>query len=120
MSDEQEFNDQVTVHEGTPRWVWLAMVVLAAVSVASLAVGWNATTHAKNAETALASQSKMLQQNVDTLAQRIAESDQTNAQLRNDLVNVTDNLKTWQNQVTTTRRQTSQIREDYSKKIEGV
>jgi hypothetical protein len=123
MSEERDVNyeNQMTVSsEGTPRWVWLAMIVLAAVSLVGVGMGWNASTHAKNAEQALAAQSKMLQQNVDTLAQRLAESDQTNAQLRNDLVNVTDNLKTTQGQVTTTRRQASQIRDDYSKKLDSV
>jgi len=39
--------------EGAPRWVWLAVIVLAAVSVLGLAVGWNATTQAKRAEQAI-------------------------------------------------------------------
>ncbi len=40
--------------EGTPRWVGLALVVLAGISILGLGVGWNASTHAKNAEQALA------------------------------------------------------------------
>ncbi len=96
------------------------MIALAAVSLLGLGVGWNATTHAKGTEQALAAQSKTMQQNTDDLKQRLADSDQTNAQLRNDLLSVTDNLKATQGQVTTTRRQTSQIRDDYSKKLESV
>ena len=122
MSDERDdnqFDNQIS-QEVAPRWVWLAMIALAAVSLLALGVGWNATTHAKGTEQAMAAQTKILQQNVDALDQRLAESDQTNAELRNDLVSVTDGLKTTESQVSTTRKQTSQIREDYSKKLDNV
>ena len=122
MSDERnDMENQITVHEeGAPRWVWLAMLALAAVSVVGVGVGWNASTHAKAAEQALAAQTKSMEQNVDTLSQRLADSEQNNAHLRNDLQSVTDGLKTTQGQVTTARRQTTQIRDEYSKKLDGV
>ena len=44
--------------EGAPRWVWLAVIALAAVSALGLGVGWNATTQARRAEQALASQTR--------------------------------------------------------------
>ena len=113
-------NESRTHEAGVPRWVWLAMIALAGVSLLALGVGWNATSHAKGAEQALATQTTSVQQTVETLMQRLAESEQTNALLRNDLLGVTDNLKATQGQVTTARRQTSQIRDDYSKKIESV
>jgi chromosome segregation ATPase len=122
MSDENNnFDNQVSMHEdGAPRWVWLAMLALAAVSLVGLGVGWNATTHARAAEQSLANQTKAFQQNMDTLSQRLADSEQTNTQLRNDVQNINDNLKTTEGQVTSTRRQTSQIRDEYSKKLDSV
>jgi len=42
----------------------MAVVALAGISILALGVGWNASTHAKNAEQALAIQNKDLQQNV--------------------------------------------------------
>ena len=37
---------------GTPRWVPLAVIALAAVSVTGLGVAWSATTHARSTELA--------------------------------------------------------------------
>ena len=121
MSDERDGMEQMAMHEeGTPRWVWLALIALAAVSFVGVGIGWNATKHASAAEQALATQAKSLQGNVDTLSQRLAESEQNNAQLRNDLQSVTDGLKTTEGQVTTARRQNTQIRDEYAKKLAGV
>lgn len=123
MSDERDgsMNNEITMHEeGAPRWVWLAMIALAAVSFVGIGVGWNATTHARAAEQALATQTKAMQQNVETLSQRLGDSEQNNTQLRNDLQGITDNLKTTEGQVTTARRQTTQIRSEYSKKLDSV
>lgn len=122
MSNENNnFDGQDSMQEGgAPRWVWLAMLALAAVSLVGLGIGWNATTHAKAAEQSLANQTKTFQQSVDSLGQRLSESEQTNAELRNNLQSVTDSLKTTEGQVTTTRKQTSQIRDDYNKKLDSV
>ncbi|HZP32776.1 MAG TPA: hypothetical protein VFB23_05360 [Candidatus Acidoferrales bacterium] len=109
--------------EGAPRWVWLAVIVLAAVSVLGLAVGWNATTQAKRAEQALAnqiSQSKLVGQDLQGLNQRLTQAEEVNTQLQNELVAVTDKLKMTQGEVSTARRQNGQIRDDYSKKLASV
>lgn len=109
--------------EGTPRWVWLAVIVLAAVSVLGLGVGWNATTQAKRAEQALASQTgqnKLVGQDLQALNQRLTQAEDVNAQLQNELVAVTDKMKMTQGEVTTARRQNGQIRDDYSKRLTSV
>ena len=69
MSWEDTQEDPHMSSEGTPRWVGLAVVVLAAVAVIGLGVAWNASTHAKNAEAALASQGVATKQNSDSLDQ---------------------------------------------------
>ena len=108
---------------GTPRWVWLAVVALAAVSVLGLGVGWNATTQAKKAEQALTSQTgqnKLVGQDLQALNQRLTQTEEVNTQLQNELVAVTDKLKMTQGEVTTARRQNGEIRDDYSKKLTSV
>ena len=126
-----EFSDREDVHtderrpqiEGTPRWVWLAVVVLAAVSVLGLGVGWNATMQAKRAEQALASQTgqnKLVGQDLQALNQRLTQTEEINTQLQNELVGVTDKMKMTQGEVTTAHRQNSQIRDDYSKRLTSV
>lgn len=109
--------------EGTPRWMWLAVIVLAAVSVLGLAVGWNATTQAKKAEQALANQigeSRLVGQDLQALNQRLTQTEEVNTQLQNEVVAVTDKLKMTQGEVTTARRQNGQIRDDYSKQLASV
>jgi uncharacterized membrane-anchored protein YhcB (DUF1043 family) len=109
--------------EAAPRWVWFAVLVLAAVSVLGLAVGWNATTQAKRSEQALASQSgqnKLVGQDLQALNQRLTQSEEVNSQLQNELVAVTDKLKMTQGEVTTAHRQSGEIRDDYSKKLTSV
>ena len=108
------------MEQGAPRWMGLAMAGLAVLSIVGIGVGWNATTHSKNAEQALATQGKAFQQNVDGLSQRLSQSEETNTQLQNELAAVTDKLKMTQGELTSTRRQTSQIRDEYGKKIDGV
>jgi hypothetical protein len=109
--------------QGVPRWVWFAVVVLAAVSVLGLAVGWNATTQAKRAEQALTSQTsqnKLVGEDLQALNQRLTQTEEVNTQLQNELVAVTDKLKMTQGEVTTARRQNGEIRDDYSKKLTSV
>ena len=109
--------------EGAPRWVWLAVIALAAVSALGLGVGWNATTQARRAEQALASQtrqSKLVGQDLQTLNQRLTQAEEVNTQLQNQLVAVTDKMKMTQGEVTTSRRQNGQIRDDYSKRLSSV
>jgi hypothetical protein len=108
---------------GTPRWVWMAVIALAAVSILGVGVGWNATTQAKRAEQALVTQTgqnKLVGQDIEALNQRLTQSEEVNSQLQNELVAVTDKMKMTQGEVTTARRQNGEIRDDYSKKLTGV
>lgn len=128
MSDASEYSGRPEKHEdtpagGTPRWVWMSVGVLAAVSILGLAVGWNATTQARKTEEALASQnrqSKELGQNLETLNQRLVQAEDVNTHLQNELLAVTDKLKMTQGEIVTARRQNSQIGDDYAQKLNGV
>ena len=103
--------------EGTPRWVGLALIVLAGISILGLGVGWNASNHAKGSEQALAEQNKDLQQNVDALNRRLVQSEQSNAEVQSELNAVGDHLKLTQGQLASTRQQTKQA-SDYSQKLD--
>lgn len=102
--------------EGTPRWIWLGFIALACVSIVGLAEGWSASAHARSAERSVAAQS----QNVETLSSRLAQEQQQNDRLQQDLGMVTDRLKIAQGELTSTRRQTTQIKDEYSKKLDNV
>src|ERR1700751_5102359 len=130
-ANEKQFNSREDMQagesrrkrDGAPRWVWLAVVVLATVSVLGLAVGWNATTQAKRAEQAIATQTgqnKLVGQELQAINQRLTQAEEINTQLQNQLVAVTDKMKMTQGEVTTARRQNGQIRDDYSKKLTSV
>ena len=108
---------------GMARWVSLAAIVLAAVSVLGLGIGWNATTQARRAEQALANQTgqnKLVGQDLQALNQRLTQTEEVNTQLQNELMAVTDKMKMTQGEVTTARRQNGEIRDDYSKKLSSV
>jgi hypothetical protein len=106
--------------ESTPRWVGIAVVALAAVSLVSLGVGWNATTQARNAEQNLTLQSKSFQQNEDGLAQRLSQAEETDAQVQSDLSVVTNKLQLTQSQLDSARHQETQIKKDYTSQIDSV
>jgi predicted nucleic acid-binding Zn-ribbon protein len=118
MAEEQ--TGMNTTGEGTPRWVGLALIVLAGISLVGLGVGWNALTHAKGSEQALAEQNKDLQQNVDMLNRRLAQAEQSSAEVQTEMNTVADHLKLTQGQLASTRQQTKQISSDYSQKLDNV
>jgi len=109
-----------TSTEGTPRWIGLAVVGLAAVSLVSLAVGWNATSHARSAEESLAVQTKSFQQNEDALGQRLSQAEEANAQEQSEMNLVTSKLQITQGELDNARKQVKQTRDDYNKQINQV
>jgi small-conductance mechanosensitive channel len=118
MFEERE-NDQAMT-EGAPRWMGLAVVGLAILSLVGVGMAWNATDHAKTAEQALAAQTKTYQVDRDGITQRMTQAEQTNAQMQGELNLVTDKLKLTQEELDTARTQVKQTRADYSKKLTAV
>jgi len=118
MIGDQE-NYQATT-EGTPRWMGLAVVGLAVLSLVGIGMAWNATNHAHSAEQALAAQAKTFQQGQDGITQRVTQAEQTNNQMQGELNLVTDKLKLTEAQLATARTQVKQSRADYTKKLTAV
>jgi chromosome segregation ATPase len=107
----------VSQTEGAPRWFGLAVVVLAAVALVSLGIGWSAATRAKSVEQALASQTQVLKQSQDVLGQRLAQAEETNAQVRGELNVVTDRLKLTQGELSSAKRYAKQIKKEDEQKL---
>jgi hypothetical protein len=106
-----------------PRWVWLAGIVLAAVSTLGVGVAWNATKQAKRAEGALANESRhdnLVGQDVQALDERLTQAERTNTQLKNELLAVTDKLRITQDDFLAADLQNGKIRDDYSNKLSSV
>jgi len=118
-----EHDNMQPATEGAPRWMGLAVVGLAVLSLVGVGMAWNAASHAHVAEQALAAQSaqsKTFQQNQDQLTQRLTQAEQTNAQMQGELNLVGGKLKLTEGQVATARKQVKQERADYTKKLTDV
>ena len=115
MSEYQE-PIQVT-SAATPRWVGIALVTLAAVSLLGIGIGWSALNHANSVEQT--TQASVKQAN-DALAQKLAREDEINQQLQSDLKVVTDKLNVTQSDLVKARKQNRQSSVTIDKKIAGL
>jgi len=118
-----EHDNMQPATEGAPRWMGLAVVGLAVLSLVGVGMAWNATSHARDAELALAAQtaqSKTFQQAQEQITQRLAQAEQTNAQMQGELNLVGSKLKLTESQVAAARSQVKKERADYTKKLSDV
>src|SRR6202140_2794573 len=106
--------------EGSPPWMGIAVVGLAILSLVGVGLAWNAGGHARDAEQALAAQSKTIQQSQDGLSQRMAQAERTNAELQAEVNLEGDKLKLTEAQLSTARNQVKQSRADYTKNLNDV
>src|SRR5579864_3347727 len=116
---DEQANYQGTT-EGSPRWMGIAVVGLAILSLVGVGLAWNAGGHARDAEQALAAQTKTFQQSQDGITQRMAQAERTNAELQSEVNLVGDKLKLTEGQLATARNQVKQSRADYTKKLNDV
>jgi hypothetical protein len=122
MSEELGSSMEIS-EQGAPRWVPMAIIALAAVSILGLGVAWSATTHARNAEQTLEAQNqqgKAIQQSLGSMNQRLSQAEEINAELQGELKLVTDRMKMTQGELANARQQARQIRTEYSQKFETV
>jgi hypothetical protein len=118
MLEERE--ETVRVEQGTPRWMVLAVVALAAVSLLGLGVAWSANNQTKASEASSANENKALRQDLDVLNQRLAQEESANAQLQGDLNVVTDHMKITQGELAAARRTTDKIKQDDAKQMSDM
>lgn len=118
--DRNQPREMQYVTEGTPNWVPLAIVALTVLSIVGVGIGWSAASHTRNIEQSLAAQNKTLQQNNDAMSERLTQAEQINSQLQNQVAAISDKLNIEQGEVSTERRQSTQIKSEYGKKIDSV
>jgi len=118
MSDER--NEVILQEAAAPRWMGIAVVALAVISLVGLGVGWSASNRSKALEQTLTAQSQQLgqfKQGDDVLGQRLAKAEDANAQLQGELSVVTDKMKLTQTELTRARAQAKKIRADETKEL---
>jgi hypothetical protein len=102
---------------GTPRWVGLAMVVFAGISLLGLGVSWSALNHANSAEQV--NQIALKQAN-DSLSQRLAKTEELNQQLESDLKVVTGRLNVTHEDLVKARKQSKSAVGEVDKRVTGL
>jgi chromosome segregation ATPase len=122
MSEERE--TVVTESNGSPRWIGVAVVILAIVSVLALGAAYSASNRASNIEQGLSAQLqpevRALHDSVDMLTKRLKQAEETNAQSQGELSVVTDRLKLTQGELARARKQGKLFQEQYSKNLEDM
>jgi len=114
MSEEREFDLQ---DAAAPRWIGIVVATLAVVSLVALGAGWSASTRSKSLEQTLATQAQQFKQNEDMMSQRLAKSEDTNAQLQGELSVVTDKMKLTQGELYNARTAANKIKEEDAKEL---
>src|SRR5713226_8093467 len=115
MSEYQEPVNQSTT--STPRWVGLAVAVLGGLSLLGIGVGWSAINRANSVEQS--TQASLKQQN-ESLAQRLAKSEDQNQQMQSDLKVVTDKLNVTHSDLIAARKQNKSAVVTYDKKLTAL
>lgn len=115
MSEAQEQN--FSFQSGTPRWLGIAVVVLAGVSLVSLGLAWSASNHARNVE---ATANAAIKQNAEALNQRLATAAETNAQVQSDLRTIAGKLQLTEGQLAAARKQNKTVGAEFDKKLSAV
>jgi len=108
-----EFQESSAPSSGTARWVGLAVIVLAAISLVSLGMGWSAISNARNAEQAAQKQN-------EALLQRLAKAEEANQQLQSDIHVVAEKLNVTQSDLAGARKQNKSLSANYDKKLTGL
>src|SRR3984957_6221245 len=110
-----EEREVVTQEPAAPRWIGIVVVALALVAFVGLGVGWSASNHAKALDQTMGTQQQQqtqFKQDEDTLSQRLAKAEDTNAQLQGELSVVTDKMKLTQTELTRAKAQAAKIKAD--------
>ena len=118
MSEFQGLSETGTTEtgSGTPRWVGLAVAVLAVASVVGLGVGFTALNTAKNIEqNAMASK-----QANEALSQRLAKEDEINQQLQSELKVVTNKLNLTQADFASAHKQDKSATHAVDQKVDNL
>jgi chromosome segregation ATPase len=124
MSEEFEREHHDSVNSTSPRWVSVAVVILAIASVVAIGTGYSASNRANRIEQDLTAQvqtqTSSLRDSVDMLGKRLKQAEENTAQAQGELSVVTDRLKLTQGELARARKQGKEFQEQYAKNLEDV
>lgn len=115
MTEEKQ--NVIVEDAAAPRWVGIIVVALAVVSLVALGAGWTASNRAKALEQTLGTQAQQVKQNQDILSQRLAKTEDTNAQLQGELSVVTDKMKLTEGELRRAHAQANKIKQQDAKEL---
>ena len=109
---------------GTPTWLVAAVAVAALVALGGLGTGWWATSYAQDTRTSVAGDMQTMKQgyakDMDSVEQRLAAAEKSNADLQTDLSTVTTRLRITQGDLKKARDEAQQIRDDSAQKLSAM
>jgi len=128
MKMTDETGRATIVQEGQPGWVVPVIVLVAVLAAVGLGVGWKGLSYAQESRQALNGDIQSVKQSytadVNSLQQRLAQNEKTNADLMGDLSVVTKRLQITQGQLKKARQeaqdQAQQIRDDETKEHQAM
>lgn len=107
--------------EGTSRWMFVAVGVLAVVSLIALGISLNVANRAMGAQQALTAEIKTLRQtsqhDSEVLAKRLEQTEGVNARVQGELSVVAKRLRLTQGELKRAREEAARIREENAKQI---
>lgn len=121
MTDELE--PIAETRTSTPRWIPLAIVILAALSLAGIGYSYRTNLQLRQSgeeKQALVAEVRALRQSLDQVVERVQRTEEASAQAQGELSVVTDRLKLTQNELARARSQARKIREDYAQQLAAV
>jgi chromosome segregation ATPase len=119
-------NEKTTVvREGSAGWVIPVIIVVGILAVAGTVIGWKGLSYAQDSRQALTSDIQTVKQDhtkdIESLQQRLAQNEKTNADLLGDLSVVTKRLQITQAQLKKARQdaqdEADKVRDDATKEI---
>lgn len=116
MSEQSEFGET----RRTPLWVVIVLALVAVIALAGVGEGYVASNHAKALEQSLSGQTQTTRQSEDALSQKLAQTEETSAQMRGELSVVTDRLRLTQTELARARRQAQVIKSDDAQQLAAV
>ncbi len=109
------------VQEGFSGWVVPAIILLGILALAGLWMGWRGSSSAQESRQALSTDIQTMKQNyskqLDSLQQRLAQTEKTNTDLKDEFSVVTKRLRITQGELKKAREEAQQIREDENKQL---
>jgi chromosome segregation ATPase len=112
------------VQEGSPIWVIPAVVLLCVLALAGLWVGWKGLSYAQDSKQSLSSDIQTMKQgyakDLDSLQQRLAQTEKTNIDLQDNFTVVTKRLRITQSQLKKAHEEAQQVRDEENQRLAAM